>query len=201
MEKRTKLGLLILVALAILGFAIWYLFQPLFKTVQQPPNVPNEVTPTTNLPSTSTQQIPVGGGAAVTVSQDVKALEDLAKKFVVRVGSGSSSDGFTGYDDMLINANASERIKLKSEQSALVTAHPARGPLYGMTTRFISIFTVSAQAGAANMTFRLTTQFNQDAGNPDQPTSVSYRDATVTFERQPDGTYLVSDLVWKDIER
>lgn len=201
MEKRTQLGLLILVALAILAFAIWFLFQPVFKTVQQPPEVPSQVTPSTNVPAaSSTPQIPVGGGAAA-VPQDVKQLQELAKKFVTRVGSGSSSDGFTGYDDVMVNATASERTKLETEQAALIALHPARGPLYGMTTRFISIVTLSADAGAATMSFRLQTQFIQDAGNPDQPTSVTYREATVTFERQPDGTYLVSDVVWKDIAR
>lgn len=200
MEKRTKLGLLILLALAVLAFGIWYLFQPIIKQVQQPPTLPNEVTPSKDLPASSTQQIPVGSGGTV-VPQDVKQLQDLAKSFIARSGSGSSSDGFSGYDDVALSATLTERAALEKEQSDLQAAHPASGPLYGITTRVVSVTTVSGESGAAQMSFNLQTQRVEDAGNPSKPTSVTYKQATVTFERQPDGTYLVSNVVWTDIVR
>jgi len=198
MERRTKLGLLILLALLILAFGIWYLLQPFFKTVEQPPQLPGQVTPGTNLPATST--IPLGGSSAG-VAPDVKRLQDLAGIFVSRLGSGASGEGLRGYNDVLINATVSYRETLLSEQNAMIAAHPSAGPHFGVLTRVVATDIVSAAAGASEMTFRVQVQQAEDAGDPSKPTRILYKEATVTFQRQADNTYLVSNVVWKDIER
>ena len=200
MERRTKLGLLILVALLILAFGIWYLLQPIIKTVQLPPALIQNP-PATNLPATNTSPtIPVGGGAAE-VPQDLKKLQDLAKVIVARIGTGANTTGFVGYTDVLIDATPAYQTVLKSDQLAMQTAHPARGTAFGMTTRVVSATALSLEVGAPEVQFLLQTQRAEDAGDPSHPTLVAYKEATVTFQRQPDGTYLLSNVVWKDIER
>ncbi|MEO5927075.1 MAG: hypothetical protein ABIO72_00190 [Patescibacteria group bacterium] len=200
MEKRTKFGLLILLALIILGFGIWYLFQPYFRTVQQPPSLPNNVIPSNTVPTSTVPQIPVGGGTTV-VPQDIQDLQTRTKNVISMIGSGSNSNGFAGYSDALVFATANEQIKLKAEQAALQQAHPVDGPTYGMTTKTpFAPKSISAEPGAATMIFSVQAQRLEDNGDPTH-TIVTYKEATVTFERQPDGTYLVSDVVWKDIAR
>jgi hypothetical protein len=196
MERRTQLGLLILFALAILAFGVWYLLQPVFKTVRQPPALTGQQFPTT-IP-TSTGGVPVISGSAEAVAPDVKKLLDLAGIVVARMGSGASGEGFQGYDDVMINATLAYRVTLKAEQQAMRAAHPAAGPEYGVLTRVIATDPISALPGAAQMTYRVQVQQVEDIGNA--PSVVTYKEAIVTFDRQSDGTYLVSGVVWKDIE-
>ena len=120
---------------------------------------------------------------------------------VSRIGSGSSVDGFTGYDDVLLDATPSERVTLKSEQAALQKDHPPTGPSFGMVTRVVSVDSSGAVSGAQTIAITLQAQRAEDAGNPTQPTSVTYKKATVTFEKQSDGTYLVNGVMWEDIAR
>jgi len=197
MERRTKFIILILIALAILAFGIWYLFTPFFRTVQQPPALPNEVTPSTTLPPTST--IPTAGGSTQTTPTDVKRIQDQAGIFVARLGSGTNNEGFSGYTDVLINATPAYQDVLRAQQRALLAAHPTTRP-YGILTRVVATSIVSATAGAPEMTFRVQAQQAEDAGDPTKPTAVLYKEATVTFQKQSDGGYLVSNVVWKDIQ-
>jgi len=195
MERRTQLGLLILVAIAILAFGIWYLLQPVFKTVPQPPALTGQALPST-IP-TSTGGVPVVSGTAEPLAPDVKRLQDLAGIIVARLGSGASAEGFQGYDDVMINATLAYRSVLRTEQQSMRATHPATGPQYGVLTRVVSIDPVSALPGAAQMTYRVQVQRVEDVDRA--PSVVTYKEATVTFERQSDGTYLVSNVVWKDI--
>lgn len=201
MERRTKLGLLILIALIILAFGIWYLLQPIFKTVPQPPDLGNQIPSSGTIP-TSTGGVPVidTGGGAASVSNDVKQLQNLAGVVVARLGSGANGEGFQGYNDVMINATPAYRSTLASEQQALRAAHPPIGEAYGVVTRTVSTDIVSAVSGANEMTFSVQAQKAEDAGNPGSPTRVSYVEATVTFQRQSDGGYLLSNVVWKDIQ-
>lgn len=196
MERRTQLGLLILVAIAILAFGIWYLLQPVFKPVLQPPALTGQALPST-IP-TSTGGVPVVSGTAEPLAPDVKRLQDLAGIIVARLGSGASAEGFQGYDDVMINATLAYRSVLRTEQQSMRTAHPATGSQYGVLTRVVSIDPVSALPGAAQMTYRVQVQRVEDVDRA--PSVVTYKEATVTFDRQSDGTYLVSNVVWKDIE-
>ncbi|MFH0986030.1 MAG: hypothetical protein V1882_10970, partial [Candidatus Omnitrophota bacterium] len=79
-------------------------------------------------------------------------------------------------------------------------AHPAAGPMFGITTRVVSNKASSAVSGAASVTFVLSVQQAEDAGNPGAPTAVKYKEATVVFQKQSDGTYLINDVTWKDLE-
>jgi len=200
MERRTKLILLIIAALILLAIGVYILLQPFLPSIvpAQPPaltTTPPTTTITTTVPPvTATPAAPV-------VPQDIKKLEDLATIVVSRIGSGSSVDGFTGYDDVLLDATPSERVTLKSEQAALQKDHPPTGPSFGMVTRVVSVDSSGAVSGAQTIAITLQAQRAEDAGNPTQPTSVTYKKATVTFEKQSDGTYLVNGVMWEDIAR
>lgn len=199
MERRHKLLLLIILALLLLGFGIWYLLQPILDNRKQPPALPNTVTPSTNLPPRTT---PTNGGPAGSagLSPELKTLENLAGIIVARIGSGASGEGFRGYQDVLINATPTFQKTLLDEQRALQQTYPANGATYGRVTRVVAIESRQAVSGAAIIPFTVQVQRVEDAGNPSAPTSISYKEATVSFERQSDKTYLVNGIVWKDIE-
>ncbi len=195
MEKRNKLILLIIAALILLAIGIWILLKPFLGTPEQPPSLPTGVTPSGAQPT-----IPTVGITPTVTPQDVKELEDLASAIVARVGSGSSMNGFKGYEDVLINATQSFRRKLISEQQALQKLHPVSGPAFGIVTRVVAVDGRSAVSGADVISFTVQAQQAEDAGNPASPTKVSYKEVTVTFVKQMEGGYLLDNLSWKDIE-
>lgn len=199
MEKRNKLIILIFFAAIILAIGLYILLKPFFPptTTEQPPELPEQVVPVTRpvtLPPTR-EEISV-----TALPQDLKELQDIASAFVARIGSGSSGSGFKGYEDVLINATPKLQAQLLDEQAAMQKAHPAAGPPFGITTRVISNKASSAVLGAASATFVVSMQQAEDAGNPGAPTAVKYKEATVVFQKQADGTYLIDGLTWKDLE-
>src|SRR5258708_7909521 len=114
MEKRTKLTLLIIVALILLAIGLWFLLQPFLSQIPaaQPPSLPTNATSgAVTAPTTPTAAAPTPTAAGV------KQLEDLASAIASRVGSGSSASGFSGYEDVLINATPDEQARLKAEQA------------------------------------------------------------------------------------
>lgn len=201
MDRRTKLLILILVAIALLGLGIWILLKPFLgqETIVQPPSLPSAIAPTTTLP-TPTPQPATGVAATPKLSADIKNLQDAAGVFVSRIGSGSYRDGFRGYNDVLLNSTPEYRVVLLADQKQLQQAHPMTGPAYGITTRTVSVDARSAVAGADTVTFIVQAQQAEDTGNPGQPTKIQYKEATVTFQKQADKSYLLSTIVWKDIE-
>lgn len=198
MEKRSKLLILIAVALALLIFGIWYLLQPILGNFDQGTDTPNNK-PATNLPNRPNSPDQV----TETVSQeklDLKKMEDLAGVFVARIGSGASGDGFRGYEDVLINATKELQQKLKLEQQALQQAHPSSGPVYSIVTRVVAIDSKKAVASADLIPFTVQVQQAEYGTDPNKAIRVRYKEATVTFQKQSDGNYLVNGVVWKDIE-
>lgn len=197
MSRRTKLIILIVVTLLLLALGLWFLFRPFFGP-EQPPAPSGPGTPSFQ-PSTTTE--PVRPPQGTRVPQDIKQLEDLAVSVVTRIGSGSNTDGFRGYEDVLLNATAGFQTELQRLQSAMQGAHPEIGDAYGVTTRVVSVDSRDAVSGAERISMTLQTQRAEDAGNPGSPTAVSYLEAIVTFQRQADGSYLVDTIVWSDIVR
>ncbi|MBU1908194.1 hypothetical protein KKF59_03670 [Patescibacteria group bacterium] len=198
MEKRNKLIILIFFAAIILATGLYILLKPFFpSTTEQPPELPEQVLPVqtpVTLPPTREEN------NVTALPQDLKELQDLASAFVARIGSGSSGSGFQGYDDVLINATPKFQAQLLDEQAAMQKAHPAAGPMFGITTRVISNKASSVVSGAASVTFVVSVQQAEDAGNPGAPTAVKYKEATIVFQKQSDGTYLINDVTWKDLE-
>lgn len=200
MERRNKLVLLILLALALLIFGVWYLLQPILENsesdakntppplVQEPKNLADSV------PKTP-EEIAIDEG-----QKDLRKVQSLAGIVVSRIGSGASGEGFRGYEDVLINATASYRKVLLEEQAAMQALHPATGPSFGVVTRVVAIKIAKADPNASSVSYVVQVQQAEDAGDPNAPTKVYYKDVTVTFEKQPDKSYLLNGLVWKNIE-
>lgn len=197
MERRSQLLILIGIALLLLAFGVWILLQPfLQKTSNQPPSLPG-VSPNATV-ATSTAKAPLP--ARPVIAPDIKHVADLAGIFVSRIGSGASGEGFRGYEDVLLNATPAYRQTLKSEQAAMQRVHPASGPAYGVVTRALATDATDAVSGASTVSITVQVQRAEDAGNPANPTSVTTKKVTITFEKQGDGSYLVSNVVWLDIK-
>lgn len=197
MERRTKLLILIILAAVLLAFGIWYLLKPIIGPSDQPSRLPSEITPSANLPNPQIQPAVI---APPPLPPDLKQLQDLAGNFVSRMGSGSSWEGFKGYEDVMVNATSEYQALLRAERLALQKAHPESGPAFGMATRVIAVDASQAVSGADIAVFIVQTQQAEDAGDPTKPSKVGYKEATVSFEKQSKG-YLINKVVWKDIER
>lgn len=196
MSRRIKLILLIVATAALLGLGLWLLLTPLIGPPEQPPELPPAVTPSGEVPEIREPVQP----PLPTVTQEVRQLENLAVSVVTRIGSGSSADGFRGYEDVLLSATPAMQDALRRERAAMQAAHPADGPAYGVTSRVVAVDRRFARPGEDRVTFVLQVQRSEDAGNPSAPTSVTYHEATVTMAKQPDGGYLVDEIVWQNIQ-
>jgi len=197
MTRRTKLIILILVAALLLGLGLWLLLRPLISPSDQPPSLPPGVTPTSTTPEI---REPIRPAQTPGVTSDIRQLENLAANAVTRIGSGSNTDGFRGYEDVLLNATPSYQTTLRADQAAMQQRYPADGVLYGITTRVVSVDSSAAISGADVVPFTLQAQQVEDAGNPVEFTAVFYKEVTVSFRKQADGGYLIDGIVWTDIE-
>lgn len=197
MERNTKLLLLIVVGLILLGIGLWILLSPILLPKAQPPQVP--ATQQTIVTPQTTSTAPRVAPTISPVAANLKRLEDQAASFISRAGSGSSADGFLGYSDVMTGATPAYRATLLSEQAEMKKAHPATGSAFGLITRVV---TSSAKNTALDATVTVIVQAQQaeDAGDPSKPTRVMYKEATVTMEKQSNGAYLVDGVTWADAE-
>lgn len=198
MQRRTQLFLLIIAALAVLIFGLWVLLQPFLpERAPQPPSLPGQVAPGGAAPGAG---VKTKIETPPAVQPDIKELSDRAAIFAERVGSGSSQDGFRGYDDVMLEATPAFRETLNARRQELVRAHPAAGALYGLVTRVVSVDNKQAVSGADIIPFIMQIQEAEDLGDPAKPTRVSYSELSLLFEKQTDGSYLVAGLSKKPLE-
>lgn len=210
MSKRTKLALLILIALLLLLVGLYLILWPLLKPAApatgEEYSIPSQVQtaqpkptngqatsgePVTGLPSTPTRE--------PSIDEILRGLENRARAAVERVGSGSSQTGFLGYTDAKLDSTSSFSAKLMQEQDAMVAAHPASGPIYGISTRAASSHIADGKPGDDSLVATVQAVQTIDAGNPRQPTSTGGKQIIVTFAKQSDGSYLIDDMEWSDL--
>ena len=202
-RRRIAIALLIL-GLLLLAFGLWILIgllwpkqptqqagQPQLQIVQQQQvRQPKTLAMPTNVQGTST---------AVQVQQaNVPALQEAvrrAESVVSRMGSGTSQDGFLGYDDVMMDGTSRFRNYARSEQNRMRAEHPATGQLYGLTTRVVASKVTEGKEGDNKLVIMIQAQKAEDAGDRAKPTSVSYEEAKVTLLKQADGTYLVDVVI------
>ncbi|MDD5438024.1 MAG: hypothetical protein PHC70_02665 [Patescibacteria group bacterium] len=125
---------------------------------------------------------------------DLQEAKRMAESVVARMGSGTSQDGFLGYDDAMQSGTSNFQAYLKAEQANLRAQHPISGPLYGITTRAVASSVTEGDEGSDKIVVKVQSQKVEDAGDRSKPTNIIYEVATVTFQRQPGGRYLVSDI-------
>ena len=209
MERRTKLLLIILLGLLLLLLGLYFLLSPFLAQRQaQAPAGAKPATPlvtATGGKANTGGQPPTIGNAPVTagtapVNCDLRTLENRARSAVERIGSGTSGDGFLGYDDALLQLTDAGRAALLAEQAKLRQDHPAAGPTYGLSTRAISAKATEGAMGDASIMVQVQAIQRIDAGVPNQPVATQGKSVKVTFQKQADGSYLIDSLVWEDVK-
>lgn len=211
MSKRTKLALLILIALLLLALGLYLIFSQLFQpaavtdtggeTSITQPIKPAQTKPTngqavSGQPVTGTQEVV---NRQPTAAEILRGLENRARNAVERVGSGSSQTGFLGYADAMLDSTESYKTVLTKLQQDMVSLHPATGPAYGISTRGASSHIDNGQPGDDKLVATVQAVQTYDAGNPRQPTGQGGKKIVVTFARQSDGSYLIDGMEWSDL--
>jgi hypothetical protein len=200
-DRRRMALSLIIFGVLLLAFGIWILAGMIWPKkpsdgTREPQAIQRDIKPQ---PQTIALQPKVQGTSTAEqvstqqVSQFAEAKR-RAESVVSRIGSGTSQDGFLGYDDAMQDGTASFQNYLKAEQNSLRTQHPASGPLYGITTRAIASSIIEGKDGDEKVVMKVQAQKVEDAGDRSKPTNVSYEDVQVTFQKQPGGKYLVDDI-------
>lgn len=204
--NRRRLALfLILLGLLLLGFGAWILIGMLWpKTPGAPGNREPQAIQRDTKPQPRTIALPpsVQGTSTALQAGDLKVstLQEgrrRAESVVSRMGSGTSQDGFLGYEDAMQDGTPDFQNYLSRELAALKSLHPSTGTLYGITTRVISSKILSGKQGDDEIMVLVQTQKVEDSGDRAKPTNVVYEDATVTLLKQSNGTYLVSRIAFK----
>jgi len=207
MEKRTKLAILIIIALLLLGLGLYLLITPFLQQQQAAEPLPgtNALQPAVTLPSTPSQ--PANGQtepAAVVPSvtpppvDPMKALENKARSSVERIGSGSNQNGFLGYSDVMLDASDTYKAELQREQASMVAQNPLSSGPYGISTRSISVKLSEGKIGDAKIVFTVEAIQNIDSGNPSSPVSTMAKKVTVTFVQAAGDDYLLDGMAWED---
>jgi hypothetical protein len=214
MSKRSKLAILILIALLLLLLGQYLILSPFLEGRQATTGgeytVPGTTSQAGDRPAAPSQPtatcLAVVGSATgtpireLTDAERLRSLEYRARVAVERVGSGSSQSGFLGYSDLAIDSTESFKAELKRLQDEMRSAHPMTGPTYGVSTRAASSQIRDGLFGADVLTSEVQAIQTYDAGNPRQPTGTAAKRVFVVFAKQPDGAYLIDSMKWEDME-
>ena len=205
MEKRTKLFLLLLISLLLLALGAYLVLAPYLKEraaqkAAQPPALPTSVTPVVPGPRggspTGTSVLPPPTAAEL---QNL-TLEQRARSFAERIGSGASADGFLGYEDALLMATAKGREVLRAAQTKMREAHPATGTRYGISTRSVAARVIKGTVGQNEVIVEVDAVERIDAAAAGGVAAAGGKRLTVTFAKQKDGSYLVDTFTGQDLK-
>lgn len=203
MTRRTKLALIILAAIILLGLAMWFFLQPFFanKPAAQPPALPATATPALPKGPTNTNTAGAASSTAYVPPEapSLIALEQQAQAFVERLGSGTSQDGFSNYNDVILQADSTERLSLLNEQAGMQKQHPKTGATYGLTFRAVSSHVTKGVANDPSIQVTVTGVQSVDAGDLAHPVSQMGKKVVVTFVKQADNSYDVDAVSWTDV--
>ncbi len=214
MSKRSKLALVILIALLLLLLGLYLLFSPFLQMRNAGTGEEFSVPNASDLPAagsgqtgrpTASGQATEGGSATATAprqpteAEQLRSLEYRARVAVERVGSGSSQSGFLGYSDLLVDSTEAFKPELKRLQQEMQAAHPLSGAVYGVSTRAVSSQIKDQKFGDDTLKAEVQAVQTYDAGNPRQPTGTAAKRIYVTFAKQADGNYLISGMQWEDM--
>lgn len=170
--------------------------QPQVQIVQRtPPHTPTTLAMPTTVQGTSTG-LDVQNSKVPALGESLRRAESV----VSRMGSGTSQDGFLGYDDVMMDGTYKFREYLKAERASMRGQHPPSGPLYGITTRTISSNVAEGTAESPKIVIKIQAQKTEDAGDRAKPTKISYFEAKIAFVKQANGTYLVDEIAVTPID-
>ncbi len=193
MDRRTKLILLIIGSVLLLGAILWFVVWPLLQPVlphfaAQPPAHQNAY-PTGNVPGKTPGGTSASGTApgeftyeTYQANPDIATINEMKRRAGIlaeRAESGSSSDGFTNYADAGLNATKKLQSVLSATADAMRKAHPAAGPLYlTIASRLIEI--PENDMKITKNAFTVRVQLQVDVHDGDKRTT-EYREATIVF--------------------
>lgn len=189
MTKKQEILIAVAILLALLALLAWiFLAGPAAVTPQPAPVLPTGTTPTAggqtpSVPVAPTPSAPMAPAGATIV----------ARLFVERLGSYSSEANYANIDDVLPMTTATLRAQLQGEAVA-ARSRPASGGFYGVSTRVISMTSVSSSP--EQEVVRITTQREESLGSP-ADTALRYQDITVTLVQESD-VWKVSNYQWAE---
>lgn len=194
---------LIILGLLLLGLGVWILigmFWPKGTTTpgnREPQAVQRDLksAPRTIALSTTIQGTSTAEQANQQIVSPFQEAKRRAESVVSRMGSGTSQDGFLGFEDVMQDGTTNFQGYLRTEQARLKALHPASGPLYGITTRVVASSVDQGQEGDEKVVIKVQAQVVEDAGDRSKSTKVSYEDVLVTFQKQAGGQYLVDQIL------
>jgi hypothetical protein len=127
-------------------------------------------------------------------SAKLRMLETKATTVTERVFSGSNSDGFSGYEDVAADFTSSGQRWLYSEKQRMQNAHPMSGPAYGVSARAVSSkLAPGATWGTDSIQVTVQLILREDIGTQ------SAKKISWNFEKQSDGSYLISSATVSDL--
>ena len=202
MDRRTRLLLVIVLGLILLGIGIWIFLQPILQSAApaaQPPALPTNITPTEQpfTPPVHQSTTTAPTATAPTPQSGLLALENQAASDAASMGTGTSENGFQGYADLYTSATANGKAALQAAAQAMQTAHPPTGPLYGITTVAPTPRILSGNYGDASLTVTMDVLESVDNGNPANASKPTQHLVTITFVKQADGSYLLDSFTWQ----
>lgn len=202
--------IMIIIGLAAFIFGAWLLWGLLFGGDEDGglklPGAGSDLTVTEReVPEPQTYEAPVvieGDSEfdATARASDLTEAQNLASDTIARIGSGTSQNGFLGYEDAMNAATPKLQAYLQSEQLRMQNEHPPEGELYGVTTRVIAADVIRGENGSDEIKVELQTQKAIDKGNRAEPVEVIYEKHVVTLLRQPTGEYLVDYITTEELD-
>jgi len=207
-QRKIFAVILIIIGIVAFLFGAWLLYGLLFGDSDSDLNLPGagqdlSVTGRDVEPQTFEAPVVVEGDSSfddTARGADLTEALNKASSVVARIGSGTSQDGFLGYEDVMLDGTAKFQAYLQSEQLRMMQAHPVAGDLYGVTTRVISSKILDGENGSNEIVVVLQAQKAEDSGNRAKPNNVIYEKYTVTLLRQTDGDYLIDFIQTKIVE-
>lgn len=199
MDRRTKLILLIIGSVLLLGAVIWFFIWPLLKPVlpsfkkAQPPEVsqPNPQNVPVSQPSGDDATPPVFVYSPGDYP-DMERIAELGRRagvFAETIESGSNQKTFENMTLAGQGVTASLRAWLQTKRAEMQAKHPVDGPVYlTIAQRLVEI--PEHEAVISGDTFTVKVQLQVSVKDGDAST-VEYHEATVTFT-DFDGDWLLS---------
>ncbi len=200
MQKRTKFAIVLLIGLILLALGLWLLLSPLLhqqNTLQPPPLPPSN--PAEEGFGKRTYEAPIvipATSSKPTVSSGMLALQNFARGLAERMGTGTSGNGFLGYEDVKIDATSNGRIALQAARKNMQTLHPA-SIVFGVTSKAVTAKTDSGVYGDDSITISMDVLTAEDAGKPELITKTIQSIIVMKMSKQDNGSYLLDSFTWK----
>lgn len=193
MDRRTKLILLIIGSVILLGtvlwFFVWPLLQPEIQKINkaQPPALtepnPQVINTGTQNTGTSATEITPGNYKPTDINPDLLQITDMSRRAGIlaeRIESGSNEEQFRNLNDAALDASAKLAAALATKRAALEKQYPVSGPAFSTQARALAELPESEiiQQDTFHITVQLQVRTLQNGKS-----STGYLESIVTYQR------------------